>query len=77
MHTMKKRIQVSINPVLVQRAKKLMDARGFDSFSEFLEDLIRQEMDRRKDSTVGHFHSLDDAPGNGPAPPAKNPARAR
>lgn len=46
----KSRIQVSINPVLVERARRLMPSRGFDSFSEFLEDLIRQEMDRRGSS---------------------------
>lgn len=44
---MKKRIQVTINWQLVQDAKKMMNARGFDSFSEFLESLIRDEADRR------------------------------
>ena len=45
---MKTRIQVSISPVLIDAAKKVMAARGFDSFSEFLEGLIRQEMDRQQ-----------------------------
>ena len=47
LHTMKKRIQVTINWQLVQDAKKMMNARGFDSFSEFLESLIRDEAGRR------------------------------
>jgi hypothetical protein len=63
----KSRIQVSINPVLVERAKALMAARGFDSFSEFLEDLIRQEMDRRDAGKV--------APVARPAPAAKEPIK--
>lgn len=45
---MKKRIQVTINPRLVEDAKRMMAARGFDSFSEFLESLIREETDRRQ-----------------------------
>lgn len=44
---MKKRIQVTINAKLVADAKKMMAVRGFDSFSEFLESLIRDEADRR------------------------------
>lgn len=44
---MKKRIQVTINSKLVEDAKHMMAARGFDSFSEFLESLIREETDRR------------------------------
>lgn len=44
---MKKRIQVSLNPVLVEWARQMMKARGYDSLSEFLESLIRDEQDRR------------------------------
>jgi metal-responsive CopG/Arc/MetJ family transcriptional regulator len=47
---MKKRIQVTINHKLVDDAKRMMAARGFDSFSEFLESLIRDEVDRRKET---------------------------
>ncbi len=45
---MKKRIQVTINSKLVDDARHMMAARGFDSFSEFLESLIREETDRRQ-----------------------------
>jgi hypothetical protein len=43
---MKRRIQVSLNPELVQEAKRLMAARKFDSFSGLLETLIREEWER-------------------------------
>lgn len=45
---MKKRIQVTINSKLVDDARHMMSSRGFDSFSEFLESLIREETDRRQ-----------------------------
>lgn len=43
----KSRIQVSISPGLVEQAQAVMKSRGFDSLSEFLESLIRDEWDRR------------------------------
>jgi len=51
-YTMKKRIQVTLNPDLVEAAFKIMHARKFASLSEFLESLIREEWDRRTRPTV-------------------------
>ena len=65
---MKTRIQVSISPVLIDASKKVMAARGFDSFSEFLEGLIRQEIDRQQ-TVAAAVAALPTQP--------KNPARAR
>ena len=45
---MKQRIQVTLNPELVEEARKLMVARKFDSLSEFLEALIREEWESHK-----------------------------
>ena len=44
---MKKRVQVTLNPVLLSRADPVMAARGFDSLSEFIESLLRDELERR------------------------------
>jgi len=43
---MKKRIQVSLNPVLVGWARAMMGSHGCDSLSEYLECLIRDEQKR-------------------------------
>lgn len=44
---MKERIQVSLNPELVEEAKLLLKARKFDSLSEYLEALIRAEWESK------------------------------
>jgi len=44
---MKERIQVSLNPKLVEKASKLMADRDFDSLSELIEALIREEWESR------------------------------
>ena len=46
--TMKQRINVSLNPELVEEARALMKARKFDSLSEFLEALIREEWESKE-----------------------------
>ena len=43
----KDRFQVTLNKSLVAQARRIMAQRGFDSLSEFLESLIRDEADRR------------------------------
>jgi len=48
---MKTRIQVTLNPLLVAQARKLMESSGFDSFSEYLEHLIREEWKRQQAAT--------------------------
>ena len=45
---MKKRVQISINPNLLDAARDLMEKRFCDSFSELLEVLIREDLDRRE-----------------------------
>lgn len=45
---MKKRIQVSIHADLVRDAERIMTAEKFQSFSGFLEQLIREEDRRRR-----------------------------
>ena len=43
---MKERYQVTLNPTLVLQARKQMLQWGFDSFSDYLEHLIREEVRR-------------------------------
>jgi hypothetical protein len=43
----KTRIQVSLNPELLSVAREIMKTRKFDTVSEFLEALIREEWERR------------------------------
>lgn len=45
---MKRRTNITINPVIHQRAQILMEAHSFDDFSGFLEQLIRAEWERAK-----------------------------
>lgn len=49
---MKKRVLVTLNPDLVESAKKLMKSRQFDNFSNFIEVLIREEWERRTTSEL-------------------------
>lgn len=54
---MKQRLNVSINPDLVEEARLLMKARKFDSLSEFLESLIRDEWEARGKTTAEATHA--------------------
>jgi Arc/MetJ-type ribon-helix-helix transcriptional regulator len=66
---MKQRIQVSLNPELVEEAKAMLKQRKFDSLSEYLEALIRDEYESQiKNRTV------EEKPAN--LPPANNPSSA-
>jgi hypothetical protein len=57
-HThVKERYQVTIHPTLVRKARRQMDASGFSSFSEYLEDLIRRHSEPDQ---------LQDAPNSAP-----------
>lgn len=49
----KQRIQVSLNPGLVKEALIILKDRKFDSLSEYLEHLVRQECEKR-----GNEHAL-------------------
>jgi hypothetical protein len=43
---MKRRVHMTINPNIYQRAQILMEAQSFDDFSSFVEQLIRAESER-------------------------------
>jgi hypothetical protein len=44
----KRRTNLTINPNLFEEAQKLMSLRNFDDFSSFVEQLIREELERRQ-----------------------------
>jgi hypothetical protein len=46
---MKERYQVTLNPTVMKHARALMKLKGYSSFSEFLESLIRAETERFRD----------------------------
>ena len=57
-YTMKKRIQVSLNPELLEVARQIMKSRKFDTVSEFLEALLREEWERRLKDTASVFSDI-------------------
>ena len=74
---MKKRIQVSLNPKLVTAAHRLMALRNFDSLSEFLESLIRDEDERRNSPGLNDQARPATLPASPVIPkPRRNPSRS-
>lgn len=44
---MKQRKNITISQTILERASEVMQARGFDDFSEFVSALVREEFERR------------------------------
>lgn len=77
---MKTRVQVTINEQLLEDARRLMKLRRFDTVSEFLEVLIREDWERRRaqdPATAILMNDADPTPSKAPEIVAKARALAK
>lgn len=55
---MKERITISFHPSLVEKAEALMERKHYESFSAFLEELVRDEYERCSEAEKQEIQKL-------------------